>query len=248
VRRAPSLAAAGPAAALAAALAACKSERSPTVVDASALPDTAEQVMFRLRHQLTSGGVRRANLVADTAYFYDDGNRIEMRRVRLVFFSATGDSSSVLTSRTGRYDVRLQRVEGRGDVVVTTTEGKRLTSPQLVYDRVLNQITSDTSFVFTEPGRTLTGIGLRTDPKLTTVQVLRNFGGRTRVNATELPRPTAPVPGPPPAGAPPAGAPPAGAPPAGAPPAGAPPAGAPPPPAARPPGAVTGATPNVPPP
>ncbi len=231
--RARASAASAAAAALAAlaALAACKSEKAPTVVDASALPDSAEQVMFRLRHQLTSGGVRRANLVSDTAFFYDDGNRIEMRRVRLVFFSATGDSSSVLTARNGRYDVRLQRVEGRGDVVVTTTEGKRLTSPQLVYDRVLNQITSDTSFVFTEPGRTLTGIGLRTDPKLTTVQVLRNFGGRTRVNATELPRPTAPAAGGPARGAPgfrgraaPAAPPP------------------------RPPGAVTGATPNLPPP
>ena len=149
------------------AAAACKSEKSPTVVDASALPDSAEQVMFNLRHQLTSGGVRRANLVADTAFFYDDGNRIEMRRPRLVFFGAAGDSSSNLTARAGRYDVRLQRVEGRGNVVVTTTDGKRLTSPQLVYDRVLNQITSDTSFVFTEPGRTLTGVGLRKDTKLT---------------------------------------------------------------------------------
>ena len=173
-------------------LSACKSDKAPTVVDASALPDNAEQVMFKLRHQMTSAGVRRANLVADTAYFYDDGNRVEMRRVRLVFFSATGDSSSNLTSRNGRYDVRLQRVEGRGDVVVTTTDGKRLTSPQLVYDRLTNQITSDTSFVFTEPGRTLTGVGLRTDPKLTSVQVLRNFGGRTRVNANALPRATGP--------------------------------------------------------
>lgn len=203
-------------AAVALAAAGCKADKSPTVVDASALPDSAEQVMFKLRHQLTSGGVRRANLVADTAYFYDDGNRIDMRRVRLVFFTAAGDSSSNLTARTGRYDVRLQRVEGRGDVVVTTTDGKRLTSPQLLYDRILNQITSDTSFVFTEPGRTLTGIGLRTDPKLTSVQVLRNFGGRTRVNATDLPRPTSPAaPGALPGGAtavPPTGVPPRPAP------------------------------------
>jgi LPS export ABC transporter protein LptC len=183
-----------PIVAAAAFAAGCKSEKAPTVAAASALPDSAEQVMFRLRHQLTSAGVRRASLRADTAYFYDDGNRIDMRRVRLVFFGASGDSSSTLTSRTGRYDVRTQRVEGRGDVAVVTTEGKRLTSPQLVYDRVLNQITSDTSFVFNEPGRTLTGIGLRTDPKLTSVQVLRNFGGRSRVNATDVARPSAPPP------------------------------------------------------
>ncbi len=201
-----------PAALAAAALlaGACKSEKSPTVVDASALPDSAEQIMFNLRHQLTSAGVRRAYLVADTAFFYDDGNRIEMRRPRLTFFSAAGDSSSVLTGRTARYDVRLRRVEGRGNVVVTTTDGKRLTSPQLVYDQYLNQITSDTSFVFTEPGRTLTGIGLRTDPRLNSVQVLRNFGGRTRVDPGDLSRPAgggigappAPLPGLPPAAAP----------------------------------------------
>jgi LPS export ABC transporter protein LptC len=214
--------------AAAAVSAACKADRAPAVVDVAALPDSAEQVMFKLRHNLTNAGVRRASLTADTAYFYEDGNRIEMRRTRLVFFSATGDSSSNLVARNGRYDVRTQRVEGRGDVAVTTTDGKRLTSPQLTYDRVLNQITSDTSFVFTEPGRTLTGIGLRTDPRLTSVQVLRNFGGRSRVNATELPRPTAPAP------------------------IGAPvPAGAPPAPAPPPPGGVTAppsATPNVPPP
>jgi LPS export ABC transporter protein LptC len=211
-------AAAGVGLAVAVALASCKSAKAPAVVGATALPDSAEQVMFKLRHQLTSGGVRRATLTADTAFFYDDGNRIEMRRVRMVFFSVAGDSNSNLASRNGRYDVRAQRVEGRGDVVVTTNDGKRLTSPQLVYDRVLNQITSDTSFVFNEPGRTLSGIGLRTDPKLTSVQVLRNFGGRSRVNATELPRPTAgapagaPAPFPPPAPAAGAGAPPSATP------------------------------------
>lgn len=174
----------------AAALGACKPERAPTVAAASALPDSAEQVMFTLRHQLTTAGVRRAQLVSDTAYFYDDGNRIELRKVRIVFFTATGDSSSVLTGRTGRYDVRQQRVDGRGDVVVTSVDGKRLTSPHLVYDRLTNQITSDTTFTFTEPGRTLSGVGLRTDPQLRNVQVLRGLGGRTGVNAAALTRPT----------------------------------------------------------
>lgn len=173
----------------AAAIGACKPERSPTVVAASVLPDSAEQVMFALRHQMTTAGVRRAQLVSDTAYFYDDGNRIELRKVRIVFFTATGDSSSVLTGRTGRYDVRQQRVEGRGDVVVTSTDGKRLVSPHLVYDRVTNQITSDTNFTFTEPGRTLSGVGLRTDPQLRNVQVLRGLGGRTGVNGAALARP-----------------------------------------------------------
>jgi hypothetical protein len=48
---------------------------------------------------------------------------------------------------------------------------------------VVNQVTSDTSFAFTEPGRTLTGIGLRTDPQLRNVQVLKSAGGRAVLGA-----------------------------------------------------------------
>lgn len=173
------------------AAAACKSQPVPALAAAATLPDSAEQVMFKLRHALTNGGVRRAQLVSDTAYFYDDNNRVELRTVRMVFFGAGGDSSSVLTSRRGRLDVRQKRVEGRGNVVVTSVDGKRLTSPHLTYDQFTNQITSDSSFTFTEPGRTLSGVGLRTDPQLRNVQVLGQLGGRTQVNPSALSRPTA---------------------------------------------------------
>jgi LPS export ABC transporter protein LptC len=179
---------------VAATAAACKSPPVPAVAAAATLPDSAEQVMFKLRHVLTNAGVRRANLVADTAYFYEEGNRVELRTVRIVFFGAAGDSSSVLTGRSGRLDVRQKRVEGRGNVVVSSVDGKRLASPHLVYDQFTNQITSDTNFTFTEPGRTLTGVGLRTDPQLRNVQVLGGLGGRTRVEAGALSRPVAPVP------------------------------------------------------
>jgi LPS export ABC transporter protein LptC len=177
-----------------AALGACKSPPVPAVAATATLPDSAEQVMFKLRHLVTNAGVRRAQLVGDTAYFYDDGNRVELRVVRIVFFGATGDSSSVLSGRTGRYDVRQKRVEGRGNVVVTSVDGKRLSSPHLVYDQFTNQITSDTNFTFTEPGRTLTGVGLRTDPQLRNVQVLGQLGGRTQVKAGALARPVTPAP------------------------------------------------------
>lgn len=174
------------------AVAACESAPVPAVAAAATLPDSAEQVMYKLRHLLTNAGVRRAQLVSDTAFFYDDGNRIDLRVVRVVFFGQAGDSSSVLTGRTGRYDVRQRRVEGRGNVVVTSVDGKRLTSPHLVYDQFTNQITSDTSFTFTEPGRTLSGVGLRTDPQLRNVQVLGRLGGRTQVDPGALSRPTNP--------------------------------------------------------
>lgn len=182
--------------------AACKSQPVTAVAATAVLPDSAEQVMYKLRHQVTNAGVRRAVMTGDTAYFYEDGNRIELRTVRIVFFGAAGDSNSVLTGRTGRFDVRQKRVDGRGNVVVTSVDGKRLTSPHLTYDQFTNQITSDTNFTFTEPGRTLSGVGLRTDPQLRNVQVLGQLGGRTQVNPQALSRPSAAAPSSVPAPAP----------------------------------------------
>lgn len=161
--------------------AACRSKAPTGLVASAALPDSAEQVMYGLRLQQTNAGVRKSVLFADTGYFYNDNTLVDLRHVRLVFFSASGDSNAVMTGRTGRYDTRSQRVEGRGDVVVTSTDGRRLTSPHLVYERAVNQITSDTSFTFTEPGRTLEGVGFRSDPQLRNVQVLKDARGRTTV-------------------------------------------------------------------
>ncbi len=135
--------------------------------------------MFGLKLQQTNAGVRKSVLFADTGFFYNDNTLVDLRRVRLVFFSNAGDSNAVMTGRTGRYDTRTQRVEGWGDVIVTSTDGRRLTSPHLVYERGVNQISSDTSFTFTEPGRTLAGIGFRSDPQLRNVQVLKSARGRT---------------------------------------------------------------------
>ena len=69
----------------------------------------------------------------------------------------------------------------RGDVVVTTEEGRRLTTPELRYDQASNEISSDSSFVLTEPGRRLEGIGFRSDPNMQNVQILKTRSGSTGV-------------------------------------------------------------------
>jgi len=177
----PRPARAGVALLLAAAVAAaCKDQKTPTLPGPTAtIPDSAEQVMYGMRTYLLTNGVTRAELFADTAYTYDATNRVELRGVTLHAFTATGDSNAVMTGRTGTYDVRQGRVEGRGDVKVVSKDGRQLTSPRLVFDRVVNQISSDTVFEFTQPGRKLSGVGFRSDPGLKNVQVLSNARGAT---------------------------------------------------------------------
>ena len=62
------------------------------------LADSADQVMYGARFNLTDKGLQRAQLDADTAYFFDDNTRIELEPVHTTFFTATGAKDAVLTS------------------------------------------------------------------------------------------------------------------------------------------------------
>jgi len=161
------------------ALAACKRQGSaPPVKRGTTLADSAEQVMLGVRMLLTDRGVQRGELFADTAYVFDDQTRFELRKVRATFNTSTGTKDGVLSADRGIYNQREAKLEGFGNVVIVTTEGKRLTSPHMRYLQGLNEVSSDSAFTLVEPGRNVSGIGFRADPQLTRVQILRNLGAQ----------------------------------------------------------------------
>lgn len=151
---------------------------APPVKAVASLADSAEQVMQGVRTLLTSEGVQRGELFADSAYIFDDNTRFELRKVRATFNTETGVKNGTMRADRGRYSVRQQVLEGFGNVVITTNEGRRLTSPHLKYNEAINEVSSDTTFTMVEPGRTLSGIGFRADPQLTHVQVLKGARGQ----------------------------------------------------------------------
>ena len=158
---------------------ACKRQGStPPVKRGISLADSAEQVMLGVRMLLTDRGVQRGELFADTAYVFDDQTRFELRKVRATFNTSTGTKDGVLSADRGYYNMRESKLEGFGNVVIVTTEGKRLTSPHMRYMQVQNEVSSDSAFTLVEPGRSLNGIGFRADPQLTRVVVLRAGAGR----------------------------------------------------------------------
>lgn len=139
----------------------------------STMPDSADQMAFGTRQVLTNKGVSNGELLSDTTYFYDDGTRIEMRRVNGTFYTTLGLKDGVMTAKAATYNTRLQRLEARGDVVIVREDGKRFTSQQLVFDQVRNQFYSDSAFVLNEPKREHSGIGFESDPKLNNFRCLR---------------------------------------------------------------------------
>ena len=159
-------------------LASCQEGTKPPIAPRNPLADSADQVMFGISTFITDKGLLKAQLQADTGYFFDGNSRIEMRNERTTFFSNTGAQTAVLTSKEGTYITARSTMEARKNVLVVTTDGKRLTTEQLHYNQGTNEISSDSSFVMTEPTRELSGIGFVSDPNLINIQVKRVLSGQ----------------------------------------------------------------------
>ena len=171
--------------ALGAGLAACRSPEGPPVTATPTAADSADQVMFEVRTLLTDRGVQQGELFADTAYVYDDNSRFEFRNVRTTFNTPTGAPSGTLTAQRGSYDMRQRVLEGFGNVVVTSTDGKRLLTPHLRFDQGRNLVRSDSSFTLIEGTRRSEGFGFESDPNVTRF-VCKS---RCRVSDTNVPLP-----------------------------------------------------------
>jgi LPS export ABC transporter protein LptC len=176
-------------------LAACR-DSAPVPVTASAQADSADQTIYGMRTLITDRGLLRADVAGDTAFVFDEGTRFLLKNVLTVFYTPNGAKNATLTSQRGVYDTRLNSMEARGNVVVVSEDGRRLTTQQLRFNQTRNEISSDSAFILTEPGRRLEGIGFVSDPGMNRVKVLR--GARGEAGQVPLPGPsTAPAPAPP---------------------------------------------------
>lgn len=168
---------AGPLFLLVAALACGGVDTPPT---ASVVADSADQVLYGLRHNLTLDGVLRAQLHADTAYFYQGAQRADLVGITVNFFSPEGRQTSRLTARTGTYEWRTGNMEARGDVVAVTPDNRRLTTTVLRYHRPSDQISGPSEFVFDAPDRHLEGESFTADPEFRNVVTTRPRRGTVR--------------------------------------------------------------------
>jgi len=180
-------------------LAACKTSGKVKPPTRASIADSADQVLYGVRTLLTDRGVLRAELLSDTAYVFDENTRFELRGVHTTFYRTTGAKDAVLTSKEGTYRTNANNMQARKDVVVISEDGRQLTTAELRFDQMGNEIAGDSAFVLTEPGRRLEGIGFRSDPDMNNVRVLRAAQGT--VGEVAVPQGAAP------AGAPASGAP-----------------------------------------
>lgn len=155
--------------------AACDSGIKPTATITAA--DSADQVLFNMSHYVTDGGIMRAHVRADTAYFFSPMQSAELRNVHITFYDERGAETSTLTAREGTYHWRTGDMEARGNVVVVRTDGATLRTEVLRYNQARNEVASDKPFVWDEPGgRHIEGQGFTSDPDFKNVTATKPKG------------------------------------------------------------------------
>ena len=154
---------------------ACSNGAKPTATITAA--DTADQVLIDMTHYVTNDGVVRARVRADTAFFYQNSQAVEMRNVHITFYDTDGHETSTMSAHQGTYHWASGDMEGRGNVVVVGAgDGRTLKSEVMRYKQATNQVSSDQPFVFDGPGRHIQGQGFTSDPEFRNVSALKPTG------------------------------------------------------------------------
>lgn len=135
--------------------------------------DSADQILEAMDFNLTTDGVRRTRVVADTAYVYESTQLARLKVVKVTFFDLNGIERSTVVADSGLYQTRDGSMDAWGHVVGTTPDGKTLRTDQLRYDARKHEISSTMPFIFDkpgEPGQHLQGNGFTSDPEFANVR------------------------------------------------------------------------------
>lgn len=125
-------------------------------------------------------------LYARYAAMYDARNSIVARGVRVDFFDAQGKKTSELSAREGEIDQMSRDMTARGNVVIQTTEGTRMSTEELRFLNRTQKVRSDREVRFERAGNVLTGVGFESDPGLEHYKFLGRVHAQVRTRPGDL--------------------------------------------------------------
>ncbi|HEY4305901.1 MAG TPA: LPS export ABC transporter periplasmic protein LptC [Gemmatimonadaceae bacterium] len=160
---------------------ACKDTNQPPVVSGTSVADSADQMFLSMKTLLTTKGVQRADLTADTAYVLEDQTKFDLREPHVIFNDSTGARQGTMESKRGVYSTRSQTLEGWGDVVVKMVDGRTLKTPHVIYNQLNHTVTSDTSYTITRGTDVQSGMGFTADQSFFPFTCLKACKGSTTV-------------------------------------------------------------------
>jgi len=132
----------------------------------------------------TDSGRTQWTLFAQHAATYSARDLVTVRTVRVDFFGDDGKRSSELVAREGELFQRTRDMVARGNVILQTVEGWRMSTEEMRYFNSRRRITSDKLVRVEKEGTVLEGIGFESDPNL------EHFEFQRQIRATVLPSAT----------------------------------------------------------
>lgn len=155
---------------------ACSDGPEPPLANADQLGMQADNIIIGLQHSITTDGMRRAHLVADSAYVAADS--MEVVAPRMTFYGEYGQKTGDLVGKRGYVNMRSQLMTVVGSVVLNTAQGsRRIESEELRFDPEGNRVWSDKPTVMREGGTVVRGSGFTSDSKMENVRI-RNPSGQ----------------------------------------------------------------------
>lgn len=136
-------------------------------------PDTLpppDQVVEDGEHVITIEGVKKAVLVAEQLYFYNDTSTVVGDTIQVSFFGEGGEFVSMLTAVSGVINQRSQEMTARGNVDVRSPDS-RIETEVLHYEPAADRIWSDQPTVINQQGNVIRGQGVESDPALKRIQI-----------------------------------------------------------------------------
>lgn len=143
---------------------------SAAVTPAASVDAVPQQKFYDYRLVETQAGVRQWILDSDEMYKYADRQDMHLVRVKMDFYR-DGEYFSTLLSDSGTAHTRSHDVFVWGNVVITTSDGRRLRTSELNYSNDDGLIRNDVYNVFDRGADVITGIGLEATPDLDYIEI-----------------------------------------------------------------------------
>jgi len=162
-------------------LAACDDTADPVAEvpdSAAAVTATAqpEQTFYDYRLIETDGGVRQWVLDSDIMHKYKARRDVDLVRVNMDFFK-DGEYHATLLADSGTADIQTNDVHVWSNVSITTHDGRRLRTSDLVYTSEDGYIRNEVYNVFDRGRDVVTGIGLEATPDLDYLVIKNQVAG-----------------------------------------------------------------------
>ncbi len=128
----------------------------------------------------TREGKKNWNLVASSAYVYEEIINVDAVRIR--FFNDTGNEYALLTGNTGKLNTKTHNILVQDSVVLITEDSSYLYTDSLFWLNDLQQILTDARVkIIRKDSTIIEGNGLKTGPDLQKVEIIGDIKGTSPI-------------------------------------------------------------------